>query len=189
LLLLQLGAARDLRNNPLQPTSGSYFRVGLDQSVPIGLGSILLTRLRGSYSQYFPVSFVNFTKGAQTLAFNLQAGTILGDLPPYEAFSLGGSNSIRGYDEGGLGSGRSFVQASVEYRFPVFSVVSGALFFDVGSDFGTGNRASQLLNKNGTGYGYGVGVRVQSPLGPIRIDYGINDDGDSRINFGIGERF
>jgi outer membrane protein insertion porin family len=26
-------------------------------------------------------------------------------------------------------------------------------------------------------------------LGPIRIDYGINDDGDSRINFGIGERF
>ncbi len=189
LLLLQLGVARDLRNNPLQPTSGSYFRAGLDQSVPIGLGSILLTRLRGSYSQYFPVSFVNFTKGAQTLAFNLQAGTILGDLPPYEAFSLGGSNSIRGYDEGGLGSGRSFVQASVEYRFPVFSVVSGALFFDVGSDFGTGNRASQLLNKNGTGYGYGVGVRVQSPLGPIRIDYGINDDGDSRINFGIGERF
>ncbi|WP_414584819.1 BamA/TamA family outer membrane protein [Scytonema sp. PCC 10023] len=189
LLLLQLGAARDLRNNPLQPTSGSYFRVGLDQSVPIGLGNILLTRLRGSYSQYFPVSFINFTKGPQTLAFNLQAGTILGDLPPYEAFSLGGSNSVRGYDEGGLASGRSFVQASVEYRFPVFSVVSGALFFDVGSDFGTGNRASQLLNKNGTGYGYGVGVRVQSPLGPIRIDYGINDDGDSRINFGIGERF
>ncbi|BAY46133.1 surface antigen D15 domain-containing protein [Scytonema sp. HK-05] len=189
LLLLQLGAARDLRNNPLQPTSGSYFRVGLDQSVPIGLGSILLTRLRGSYSQYFPVSFINFTKGPQTLAFNLQAGTILGDLPPYEAFSLGGSNSVRGYDEGGLASGRSFVQASVEYRFPVFSVVSGALFFDVGSDFGTGNRASQLLNKNGTGYGYGLGVRVQSPLGPIRIDYGINDDGDSRINFGIGERF
>lgn len=189
LLLLQLGAARDLRNNPLQPTSGSYFRVGLDQSVPIGLGSILLTRLRGSYSQYFPVSFLNFTKGPQTLAFNLQAGTILGDLPPYEAFSLGGSNSVRGYEEGGLASGRSFVQASLEYRFPVFSVVSGALFFDIGSDFGTGNRASELLNKNGTGYGYGLGVRVQSPLGPIRIDYGINDDGDSRINFGIGERF
>ncbi|MEH2239898.1 BamA/TamA family outer membrane protein [Nostoc sp.] len=189
LLLLQLGVQRDLRNNPLQPTKGSYLRFGIDQSVPIGLGNILLTRLRGSYSQYLPIKLISLSKGAQTLAFNLQAGTVLGDLPPYEAFTLGGSNSVRGYDEGTLGSGRSYVQASVEYRFPVFSVVSGALFFDVGSDLGTSTQAAELLNKNGSGYGYGLGVRVQSPLGPIRIDYGINDDGDSRINFGIGERF
>ncbi|OUL36926.1 hypothetical protein BV372_04615 [Nostoc sp. T09] len=189
LLLLQLGAQRDRRNNPLQPTSGSYLRFGVDQSVPIGQGSIFLTRLRGSYSQYLPVSLISLSKGPQTLAFNLQGGTVLGDLPPYEAFTLGGSNSVRGYEEGTLASSRSYVQASVEYRFPVFSVVSGALFFDFGTDLGTNTRAAELLNKNGTGYGYGLGVRVQSPLGPIRIDYGLNDDGDSRINFGIGERF
>jgi outer membrane protein insertion porin family len=189
LVLLQLGASRDRRNNPLQPTSGSLLRFGVDQSVPVGLGSIFLTRLRGSYSQYIPVKFTNFSKGAQALAFNVQAGTILGDLPPYEAFSLGGSSSVRGYEEGALTSGRSYLQATVEYRFPVFSVVSGALFFDIGSDFGTTTRPAEVLNKNGTGYGYGLGVRVQSPLGPIRIDYGINDVGDSRINFGIGERF
>ncbi len=189
LVLLQLGAQRDLRNNPLQPTRGSFLRLGVDQSVPVGLGSIFLTRLRGNYSQYLPVNFTNFAPGPQTLAFNLQGGTVLGDLPPYEAFTLGGSNSVRGYEEGALTSGRTYVQASVEYRFPVFSVVSGALFFDVGSDLGTTTRASEVLNKNGTGYGYGLGVRVQSPLGPIRIDYGINDDGNSRINFGIGERF
>ncbi|MEH2258614.1 BamA/TamA family outer membrane protein [Nostoc sp.] len=189
LLLFQVGAQRDLRNNPLQPTSGSYLRFGVDQSVPVGLGNIFLTRFRGSYSQYLPIKLISLSKGAQTLAFNLQAGTILGDLPPYEAFTLGGSNSVRGYEEGALGSGRSYVQASVEYRFPVFSVVSGALFFDLGSDLGTSTRAAEVLNKNGSGYGYGLGVRVQSPLGPIRIDYGINDDGDSRINFGIGERF
>ncbi|MEH2223302.1 BamA/TamA family outer membrane protein [Nostoc sp.] len=189
LLLLQVGAQRDLRNNPLQPTSGSYLRFGVDQSVPVGLGNIFLTRFRGSYSQYLPIKLIRLSKGAQTLAFNLQAGTILGDLPPYEAFTLGGSNSVRGYEEGALGSGRSYVQASVEYRFPVFSVVSGALFFDLGSDLGTSTRAAEVLNKNGSGFGYGLGVRVQSPLGPIRIDYGINDDGDSRINFGIGERF
>ncbi|MGI8501928.1 MAG: BamA/TamA family outer membrane protein [Hassallia sp.] len=189
LLLLQLGAARDRRNNALQPTKGSFLRFGVDQSVPVGLGSIFLTRLRGSYSQYVPVKFTNFNKGAQTLAFNIQGGTVLGDLPPYEAFTLGGSNSVRGYEEGLLGAGRTYVQASLEYRFPVFSVVSGALFFDVGSDLGSTTRAAELLNKGGTGYGYGLGVRVQSPLGPIRVDYGINDDGDSRINFGIGERF
>jgi len=189
LLLVQLGTQRDRRNNPLQPTSGSYLRFGVDQSVPIGQGNIFLTRLRGSYSQYLPVNLTNFTQGPETLAFNIQGGTVLGDLPPYEAFTLGGSNSVRGYEEGTLASGRSYVQASVEYRFPVFSIVSGAVFFDVGSDLGSATRAAEVLNKNGTGYGYGLGVRVQSPLGPIRIDYGINDDGDSRINFGIGERF
>ncbi|MBW4615349.1 MAG: BamA/TamA family outer membrane protein [Desmonostoc vinosum HA7617-LM4] len=189
LVLLQLGVQRDLRNNPLQPTSGSYLRFGVDQSVPVGQGNIFLTRLRGSYSQYVPVNFISLTKGPQTLAFNLQGGTVLGDLPPYEAFTLGGSNSVRGYEEGALGAGRTYLQASVEYRFPVFSVVSGAVFFDVGTDLGTSTRAAELLNKDGSGYGYGLGVRVQSPLGPIRIDYGINDDGDSRINFGIGERF
>ncbi|MDJ0737306.1 MAG: BamA/TamA family outer membrane protein [Nostocaceae cyanobacterium] len=189
LFLFRLGASRDLRNNPLQPTQGSFFRLGLDQSVPIGQGSIFLTRLRGSYSQYVPVEFTNFAKGPETLAFNIQGGTVFGDLPPYEAFTLGGSNSVRGYEEGGLSSGRSYVQASVEYRFPVFSVISGALFVDVGSDLGSTTRPAELLDKNGTGLGFGLGVRVQSPLGPIRVDYGINDDGDSRINFGIGERF
>jgi len=198
LLTLQFGAVRDLRNNPLRPTSGSLLRLGVEQSVPIGSGSILLNRIRGSYSFYIPVHFTNFTKGPQALAFNVQGGTVFGDLPPYEAFSLGGSNSVRGYDEGDVGSGRSFVQATAEYRFPVFSIsrattVDGALFVDFASDLGTGNDVpgdpAGVRGKPGSGFGYGVGVRVQSPLGPIRVDYGINDEGDSRIHFGIGERF
>ncbi|MEA5620061.1 BamA/TamA family outer membrane protein [Cronbergia sp. UHCC 0137] len=189
LLLFQLGAQRDRRDNPLQPNSGSYLRFGVDQSLPVGQGNIFLTRLRGNYSQYLPVRLTGFSKKPETLAFNIQAGAVLGDLPPYEAFTLGGSNSVRGYEEGQLANGRRYIQASMEYRFPVFSVISGALFFDYGSDLGSSTRTAEILNKNGNGYGYGVGVRVQSPLGPIRIDYGINDDGDNRINFGIGERF
>ncbi|MCL1471746.1 BamA/TamA family outer membrane protein [Argonema antarcticum] len=193
LVLVQLGLVRDRRNNPLRTTSGSLLRFGLEQSVPIGLGNVFLTRLRGSYSYYIPVKFTNFTTGAQALAFNVQGGTVLGDLPPYEAFSLGGSNSVRGYEEGDLGSGRSYIQATAEYRFPVFSVVGGALFVDFGTDIGSGGSVlgdpAGVRGKPGTGFGYGLGVRIQSPLGPIRIDYGLNDNGDSRIHFGIGERF
>ncbi|EFA71182.1 BamA/TamA family outer membrane protein [Cylindrospermopsis raciborskii] len=188
LFLLQLSAQSDRRNNAVQPTKGSYLRVGLDQSVPIGQGSILMSRVKANYSQYVPIKLLG-SKNPETLAFNLQGGTILGDLPPYEAFSLGGSNSVRGYDEGKLAAGRTYVQASAEYRFPIFSVVGGSLFFDCGTDLGSATRAAEILNKNGSGYGYGLGLRIQSPLGPIRIDYGISDRGDSRINFGIGERF
>lgn len=193
LLTLQLGLVRDRRNDFLRPTRGSLLRFGVEQSVPVGSGNILFNRLRGSYSQYFPVNFTNFNEGPETLAFNVQAGTVLGDLPPYEAFSLGGSNSVRGYEEGDVGSGRSFVQATAEYRFPIFSVVGGALFVDVASDLGSGSSVpgdpAGERGKPGSGFGYGVGLRVQSPLGPLRIDYGLNDEGDSRINFGFGERF
>ncbi len=193
LFLLSASAVQDRRDNPLTPTRGSVLRVGMEQSVPIGSGNILLNRLRSSYSFYVPVRFTRFTEGAQALAFNLQAGTILGDLPPYEAFSLGGTNTVRGYGEGEVGAGRSYVLASAEYRFPVFSAIGGALFADFASDLGTASSVpgdpAGVRGKPGTGFGYGIGVRVRSPLGPIRVDYGRNDEGESRIHFGIGERF
>ncbi|MFM9265625.1 BamA/TamA family outer membrane protein [Tychonema sp. BBK16] len=193
LTTFQAGAVRDKRNDPLRPTSGSLLRFGVEQSIPVGSGSILMNRLRASYSFYLPVKYTNFTTGPQTLAFSFKAGTIFGDLPPYEAFALGGANSVRGYNEGDMGAGRSFLEASVEYRFPIISFIGGALFLDAGTDLGTGKDVpgdpAGIRNKPGSGYGYGLGVRIQSPLGPIRIDYGINDTGDNQIHFGIGERF
>lgn len=161
--------------------------------MPIGSGSILYNRLRANYSRYFPINLINFIDGPETLAFNVQAGTVLGDLPPYEAFVLGGSNSVRGYGDGELGSGRSYAQATAEYRFPIFRIVGGALFFDYGTVLGTDDNVpgepSIIRGLPGSGYGYGIGVRIQSPLGPIRIDYAINDEGDNEIQFGIGEKF
>ncbi|MBE9182003.1 BamA/TamA family outer membrane protein [Oculatella sp. LEGE 06141] len=191
LLLLQLAAVQDRRNSTLTPTSGSVLRFSTEQSLPID--GIIFNRLRASYSYYIPVDFTNFTEGAETLAFNVQAGTILGDLPPYEAFALGGTDSVRGYDSGDLGSGRSFALATVEYRFPIFSIVGGALFADFGTDLGTAEDVpgspAEVRGKPGSGFGVGLGVRVQSPLGQIRIDYGVNDQGDGRLHFGVGERF
>ncbi len=193
LFLFQAAAVRDQRNNFLNPTKGSYLRFSTEQSAPIGSGSILLNRLRGSYSYYIPVKFTKFSDGPQALAFNVQAGTVLGDLPPYEAFSLGGSNTVRGYEEGGLGTGRSFVQATAEYRFPLFKIVGGALFLDAATTLGSqenvpGNPGG-IRGKPGSGFGYGIGIRVKTPLGPVRVDYGFNDQGESRLNFGIGEKF
>ena len=35
-------------------------------------------------------------------------------------------------------------------------------------------------------YGYGVGVRVDSPVGPLRLEYAWNDKKVGRFHFGIG---
>jgi outer membrane protein insertion porin family len=123
----------------------------------------------------------------------LQAGTVLGDLPPYESFNLGGSNSVRGYDGGEVGSGRSYVLASAEYRFPIVPILGGVVFADFASDLGSGDTVignpAGVRGKPGFGFGYGAGVRIESPLGLIRADYGINDQGETRVHLGIGQRF
>ncbi len=189
---VRFGIARDRRNNPLDPTRGYRVSFSTEQAIPFD-ADVFYNRLRGSYSYYFPVDILNFTDGPEALAFNVQAGTIIGDMPPYEAFVLGGVNSVRGYAEGALGTGRSFVQATAEYRFPIFSILSGVVFLDVGTDLGTGENVpgdpAGIRDKPGSGFGYGAGIRVQSPIGPIRIDFGINDDGENRFHFGIGQRF
>jgi outer membrane protein insertion porin family len=194
---INLGLAKDSRNDPTSPTKGSLFQVGVDQSVPVGQGNIQMTKLQASFSQFVPVKLLNFTKGPQALAFQVKGGTVLGDLPPYEGFTIGGADSIRGFSEGGVGTGRSFLQASAEYRFPLLKLlggIGGVLYADYGTTLGTqdavpGNPGI-VREKSGDGFGYGVGVRIKTPLGfPIRLDYGWTDQGENRIQFGVGERF
>ena len=196
IFMLQLALSNDLRNDRLTPTQGSFLRLGIDQAVP--LTGIFFTRVRANYSRYFPVEFTNFADGAETIAVNLQGGAVIGDLPPYEAFPLGGTNSVRGFDEGEVGSARYFVQSSVEYRFPLLKVteqipVGGVLFLDFASDLGSGEdvpgQPAVVRDKPGWGVGYGVGLRARTPFGPVRLDYGWNSEGDSRLHFGLGERF
>ena len=53
----------------------------------------------------------------------LAGGMIIGDMPPYEAFPIGGTNSVRGYSEGGAGTGRKFVSGTGELHIPLVSPV------------------------------------------------------------------
>ncbi|MGB3790602.1 MAG: BamA/TamA family outer membrane protein [Phormidesmis sp.] len=194
LFTLQFGAVLDRRNDPTLPTSGNLIRLGTEQSIPVGNGNIFYNKIQGSYSQYVPIRLIGGDSGRETIAFNLQGGTTLGEIPPYEAFPLGGGNSVRGFQEGGVGSGTSFLLGTVEYRFPLFSqFLNGALFADYGTDLGSGSSVpgnpAGVRGKPGNGFGYGAGVRVRTPLGALRLDYGIGSEGDSRFHFGFGERF
>ncbi len=195
LFTLGFGLAQDRRINPNNPSGGSVLSLRTEQSVPIGSGSILMNRLRADYARFIPVNLFGSGRlsNPEVFAFNLQAGTILGDLPPYEAFDLGGISSVRGYGAGDVGSGRSYALASAEYRFPIYRFVGGVLFTDIGTDLGTGEdvpgNPAGVRDKPGTGFGYGVGLRFGSPIGLIRADFGLNDQGDSRLHFGFGQRF
>ncbi len=201
LLTINLAGILDYRNDTRNPTKGSKLLFGLDQSIPIGDADILFTRLSANYTQFLPLNLFGFTEGPRTLVLNLQGGTILGDSPPYDSFSLGGSSSVRGYGSGEVGTGESFVQATAEYRFPIVSFnafdddvdLGGTLFFDYATDLGTGDEVigqpAEVRNKPGDGFGYGVGLRALTSLGPVRLEFGISDEGDTRVIFNVGDRF
>ena len=107
---------------------------------------------------------------------------------------MGGTSSVRGWGSCDLAVSKSFVEGSVEYRFPVWRMISGALFADAGSDLGSQanvpGKPGKLLQKSGSGYSLGGGVGVKTPIGPLRLDVASKDlSGDWRYSLGVGWKF
>ncbi|KAH1104787.1 Outer envelope protein 80, chloroplastic [Glycine soja] len=130
--------------------------------------------------------------GPARLHLSISGGHVVGNFSPYEAFAIGGTNSVRGYEEGSVGSGRSYIVGSGEISFPMYGPVEGVIFSDYGTDLGSGPTVpgdpAGARKKPGSGYGYGFGIRVESPLGPLRLEYAFNDKQDKRFHFGVGHR-
>ncbi|MFM2158854.1 MAG: hypothetical protein RLZZ124_1328, partial [Cyanobacteriota bacterium] len=202
---VRVAATMNKLNDPRNPTSGNFLSLGTEQFLSVGPDSPTFNRVRASYTHYIPVNWLKIFKGCrpkpgqtpdckQALAFQATAGTNIGSLPPYEAFCLGGSNSVRGFYDCDLGVGRSFGEATIEYRFPIFSIISGELFVDGGTTFGSqdnvpGNPGG-LLQKPGQGFSVGTGVIVTTPVGPLRLEVASQDfSGDWRFNLGVGWKF
>jgi outer membrane protein insertion porin family len=197
--------SRNNLNNSVNPTSGNKFSFGTEQFVSMGENSPTFNRMKASYSFFIPTKLINLTKACksgnsdsedcpQAIGFQFKAGTILGELPPYEAFCMGGTSSVRGWGSCDLAVSKSFVEGTVEYRFPVWRMISGALFVDAGSDLGSQNdipgKPGKLLQKSGSGFSLGGGVGVKTPIGPLRLDVASKDlSGDWRYTLGVGWKF
>lgn len=141
------------------------------------------------------------------------------DVPLDERFFLGGINTIRGfetrevgprqprnvptYDEDGnlifvpstndydyIG-GEKVAYANLELIFPLLkdAQLKGLLFFDIGNAWDEDEEYFSDMR-----YSAGVGIRWQSPLGPLRLEWGYNLDpyeyeDDSVFDFSIGKFF
>lgn len=145
-------------------------------------------------------------------------------VPIDEKFYLGGISSLRGYkartvspsrsqldkDINGnqsvnnvfLGGDKEFF-GSTELTIPLLqdAGIKGVLFFDYGSSFTDVNTMfrTKLANYSGGSsllMSYGLGIRWASPLGPLRLEYGIPinprggvDNASGRFEFSIGSLF
>ncbi|PHU03034.1 Outer envelope protein 80, chloroplastic [Capsicum chinense] len=94
----------------------SVFVFNMDQGLPVWSEWLVFNRVNARARK-------GLVLGPLHLLLSFSGGHVVGNFPPHEAFALGGTNSVRGYEEGAVGSGRSYVVGCGEISFPL---VNGA---------------------------------------------------------------
>ncbi len=157
-----------------EPRSGSHATVALTLNGRIFGTPYQFTRVLADYREYHEVWKII------VLAWRLRMGAATtGEehdfIPVEERFYSGGSTSVRGWKRFELGpiddsgkpiGGNSLLEASLELRFPIWSVVSGVGFLDFGNVW----IPSFTYKLNELRYSAGAGIRIRTPIGPIRLD-------------------
>ena len=120
-------------------------------------------------------------------------------VPIFNRLFLGGSNDLRGFSfrdvsprdiNGEPLGGQSMARFTIEYTVPIIEKARAAIFYDTGFV----NAPSWDFNTNHLVSDIGIGLRLDLPIGPIRIDYGIPIQkdvygGGGKFNFNVGYQF
>lgn len=125
------------------------------------------------------------------------------DVPFYERYYLGGMYSVRGFKYRSISprqpgcsepiGGDTYWFGSAEYSIPIIEQEHGislrfALFYDIG------NVAARPYSYTLSDFddNWGLGLRINLPIAPIRLDYGIPihhdqyNSGSGKFQFGVG---
>jgi outer membrane protein assembly complex protein YaeT len=171
---LALNVIYDTRDEFFDPHRGVYLQPVIELAGGIFRGDNDFYRLRADCRFYQSL-------GGLVIAVRLAGGRVRPygrsiAVPYYEEFSLGGSNSLRGYQERALGPdtaaggryGPVVINGNLELRTPyLFRWVGLAGFFDFGQVAGQND-----IRLRGLEAGAGAGIRVRTPIGPVRLDWG-----------------
>jgi outer membrane protein insertion porin family len=161
-------------------------------------GNEHFTRFIGQAGAYYPLLWKTVLSVRGEVGFMMRDGK---DIPIDEKFYLGGINTLRGYSSrtvspivnGVYVGGVKEAVVNVDYVFPIVKDfgLKGVAFFDAGNSYAPGQ---QLFSK--VLMSYGAGVRWYSPMGPLRLEYGIPvnpregvDKKGGRFEFSIGGFF
>ena len=175
---ITLGRVLDSRDNIYDPHEGKRISYSIEHAGFMG-GDFDFTKFTADYRYYYRAG------GECVWALYLGAGYADGDMPLSQRFSMGGSDTLRGYEDDQF-RGNSMVKATLEYRFPIVKKVQGVLFTDNG--YAWDNRFEDEFDFGLIKNSFGVGLRINSPLGPVKLDYGYGDDG-GKFHFSFGGQF
>lgn len=175
---ITLGRVYDSRDNIYDPHEGKRIGYSVEWAGGMG-GDFDFIKWNADWRYYFRAG------GESVWALNLGAGYASGDMPLSQRFTMGGSDTLRGYEDDQF-RGNSMLKATLEYRFPIVKKVQGVLFTDNG--YAWDKRHEDEFDMGLLKNSYGVGLRINSPLGPVKLDYGYGEDG-GKFHFSFGGQF
>lgn len=196
---ISLSGSYDNRDSFSDPRKG-FFTMGIVD---------IFNEIRGNKADFFrftwqgenDVTFLDRLTLATELRFaRIQTIGKNVSVPTNELLYLGGADTIRGFSEDSLGpvnvagqavGGRTRWIWNEELRVRLWRTLQWAFFFDMGSLTDTFSQISWDQNVRRSA---GFGVRYITPVGPLRLDYGIKLDrkpGESfgHLNFTFGYVF
>jgi outer membrane protein insertion porin family len=188
----------DTRDDPVEPRKGVLAGISLKITPDILFSESNFIKMSASGNVYRALH------RRLTLAVSVRGGLAYGfddtdELPLVERFFLGGRSSVRGYDEdelGPLGSdgnptgGNAFLMSNIELRTVLTRNIGLVAFLDMGNVWIETND----LDLTDLKYTTGIGLRYNTPVGPLRVDYGFKLDREpiesrSEFHFSIGHMF
>jgi len=125
------------------------------------------------------------------------------EVPLFDRFFIGGSRSVRGFGNRDIGpvdsnneplGGDTMAYTNLELTFPIIDRVRGAIFNDMGFLDGRAFHYTDAWPE--LNMAAGVGLRLNLPIGPLRLDYGIpykdqgyNHSNTGKFSFDVGYQF
>jgi len=173
---------RDSRDRLWNTTRGSFNSFSVEYAGGGLGGDVGFNKYLAKTGWYFPLFWdtVFLVKGTWGLVVQRPDEK----LPVFQKFRIGGINSVRGFDFGDISpidpetrdriGGERMMFYNVEYRFPLFREqgIVGLVFFDAGNVF----TKDEDYTFQDIRTAAGGGIRWYSPMGPIRLEYGVNLD-------------
>lgn len=189
----------DRRDDVIQTRRGLLTKATIEYADKTIGSELDFVRLRLTQSM-----FVAMTENA-TMGFSFRTGFIAPThgtetIPLQERFFNGGENTVRSFQENELGpkdsdnnpiGGEAWNAGSVEWRNTIRGSLDGALFYDIGNVV---LEYDDYFEFSGLREAIGIGLRYQLPVGPMRLDWGVNPDPDgdevrSVLHFSVGMAF
>ena len=190
------GVTWDRRDDPLNPRSGLYVTADLKYAFPFlaADANFLRALLQAALTRPYGVTrFVFGFRGG--VIWNYQPCTVVPPdpvlcrpnliVPVPERLFAGGSSTHRAFARDDLGipgetlnadgvgeGGTVMLIGNVEWRIPVVSSFEVAFFFDIGNVWADPANVDLSLLRPGIG----MGLHYQTPVGPLRIEYGLKLD-------------
>jgi len=192
-----ISAVRDSTNRRLNPTRGTKNSLSVEYAGGLLGGDDAFIKPEYEFSYFHPLFWKFVFNWHWKLGWLFENGSE--DVPDYERYYLGGINTVRGYDyrdisitdnQGDDIGGYKTFYSNLELVFPIKDDMGllGVAFFDAGNVWDKNETIEPDFYKS-----IGAGIRWNSPMGPLRLEYGYPLDdlksNNGQFEFTVGQFF